>query len=248
MTVNADANPTVAIIVRLVVSLALLTYAWVGADPGASPVIVGAIAGYWLREGKGRPSAASRWGGGSTVTNRGHQGPDRATREPGSDRGPDRPRPRRLQPGAGGDGRAVAPEQGVQRRRPQPPAGTPRRRSSTPAPAPVARPAPASATPTGVQTGGWLTPTSGSGLLSYGPRGPHHPPRHRPRRTHGHARARPSRADGSPTPGPRGTAGIAVEDFDDDQAVPRYPSSSPPPFLRPPHPRCWSRPSSLLAS
>lgn len=44
----------VLIIGRILVTLALLAFAFFsGADPATANVIVGAVAGYWLREGEG---------------------------------------------------------------------------------------------------------------------------------------------------------------------------------------------------
>lgn len=52
---DREAHPTVTLIVRALVTLALLAFAFLIDDaPSMPPLIVGAVVGYWLREGEGR--------------------------------------------------------------------------------------------------------------------------------------------------------------------------------------------------
>lgn len=51
---DQDANPTVALIVRAVLTAGLLVFGFFSGDPSVTSLIIGAVVGYWLREGEGR--------------------------------------------------------------------------------------------------------------------------------------------------------------------------------------------------
>jgi len=60
--VTAPANATVALIVRGVITLALLVFALFHGDGEVTVLIIGTIAGYWLREGEGQALRRRREG------------------------------------------------------------------------------------------------------------------------------------------------------------------------------------------